>query len=217
MPPPFNKLKTFLNQQEGYSDDVYKDSNDIPTVGHGANLQSPEVEGHLDEMGIDKEKVLTGQDTLNPEEAALLQQKQIEDKKQFLENVRKKDFPNAKIESNQYDALLSMAYNSPQLIGPQLRTLLDQNKPQDVAKEILLRSNKNKEPGIQKRRIQEAEMYSGKDFPNVINNLSPEEITEIKNVINGIQNIHERNRVLEQYPFLKEFVPTRPYNKTFNK
>lgn len=215
--PPFNKLKNFLNQQEGYSEDVYKDTQDIPTVGHGSNLQSPEVEGHLDEMGIDKDRVLAGQDTLNPEEAALLQQKQIEDKKQFLDNVRKKDFPNSQINPNEYDALMSLSYNSPKLIGPQIRGLLNQNKDQDVAKEILLRSNKNKEPGLQKRRLEEAQMYSGEQFPNVVKSLSPEEINEIRTIVGGIKNIHERNRVLEQYPFLKEIVPTRPFKKTFNK
>lgn len=213
----FSKIKSFLKNQEGYSDDVYQDTEGNPTVGYGSNLRSPEVSGHLEEMGIDKQRVLAGEDTLSPEEAELLKQKQIEDKQQFLENVRKKDFPNAQISPEQYTALTSLAYNSPQLIGPQLRALLNENRPQDVAKEILLRSNKDKVPGLQKRRLEEAKMYSGEDFPNVVKTLTPEEIKEIRTIINGIQNVHERNRVFEQYPFLQEIVPKRQFKRLVNK
>ena len=213
----YRKLKKFLKEQEGYSPDVYADTEGNPTVGFGANLNSPEVDQYLSEMGKDKERILSGEESLDPTESDQLKDMQLQDKQQFLEAVKKRDFPQAQIEPNEQDALLSMAYNSPQLIGPNMRKLLNENRKEDVSKEILLRSNRDKTPGIQKRRLEESRMYSGPNFENIVKTLKPEEIHEIRNIINNIKNVNEREKVLQEYPFLNEIVPYRPFNKVFKK
>src|SRR5690606_15111850 len=73
-----------------------------------------------------------------------------------------------------------------------------------ATREILLNSNKEQSGGLAKRRLKEAELFSGKDFNRIINTLNPEELGKLRNQINTIENINEKENVLNTYPFLKE-------------
>lgn len=210
-------IANFLKKQEGSSPEKYLDIEGKPTIGFGANLNSPETPQLLESMGIPYQDVISGKRSLTPEESDLLLNKQLEEKKKYFNIIKKHDFPNAQIQPNEQTALQSLMYNNPHLIGPAMRDLLNKNQKEDVAKEILLRSNKDKQPGIQKRRMEEASQYSGDNFKDVVNNLSNEEKSQIVDILKSIKNPNERKKVMDQYPFLSEIMPSRPYNRVFGK
>lgn len=201
------KLKAFLKQQEGFQNQQYTDQTDNPTIGYGSKMTSPEVPDVLQDMGVDPATITSGERQLTPEQADQLQNKQIEEKQKYFNNIKKQDFPHAEIKDNENTALMSLMYNNPQLVGPDMRQQLENNDKIAVAKEILLRSNKAKDAGLQKRRLDEAAMYSGETFPDVINSLNDDEKSQIRTILGNIQNVNERERVLNQYPFLREMAP----------
>jgi GH24 family phage-related lysozyme (muramidase) len=206
----FNKL---IKKHEGFSPDVYDDTQGNPTIGAGTNLNSPEVPEMLEKQGLDVDAVRSGEQLVDPSTLMKLSQEQLNEKRQYLDNIRKRDFPNARITPEKQEVLESLMYNSPALLGPNLRDQLNRNDEIEATKEILLRSNKNKDPGIQKRRLDEARTFSGKNFQEVMKTLTPEEKAEIRNLIQNIKNVHERNRVFEMYPELSEIVSKRPFRK----
>lgn len=209
-PKQYAKLESFLKEQEGYSPDVYNDIRGNPTVGIGTNLKSPEVPKMLENMGISHDDVVRGDRQLTSEESQELMRQQVADKAKLFSALQQSSFPNAQIADNEKSALMSMYTNSPKLIGPNIQRYLDGNMKNEVVKEMMLRSNKHKDPGIESRRIREAELYAGPElFQNVVNTLSDDEKTQIREIVKGIKNPHERIRVMEQYPFLKEVLPGR--------
>lgn len=200
----------FIKQHEGFSAETYGDTKGIPTIGYGGNLQSPDMPEILEEVGVDPEMALQGKVRLGKDTSEKIFEKQRAEKEQYFDNIKQKDFPDSDISENERAALVSMGYNSPRLWGPKLRKMLQMNDDVGVAKEIMLGSNKNKVPGIQKRRLEEARMYSGDNFEQVYKTLSPQEKDEMRNIILQIKNPHERQRVLEEFSFLK---PELRFNK----
>ena len=135
-------LKPFLKEVEGYSSTIYPDAKGNPTVGYGFNLNSPEVVSTLNAHGYDLEKI---QKEGLPEEVADKIKDSILDRE---ENSFKNSITPEKFESlsdNEKSALMSMQYNSPGLIGPNMRGYLGADDKINVAREILL--NSNKKPG----------------------------------------------------------------------
>lgn len=189
------KLRTFLKDVEGASLTPYEDIHGNPTIGVGAKLDSPELKS----MGIHEPASLT-EDQMHE-----LLDRQLATKRETFQKLKEEQFPLAHIEPHEEDTLLSLVYQNKNLVGPDMQRSLNTNQKDQVAKEILLRSNKNKIPGIQKRRLMEAQMYSGSPdaFNDLIDSLSTEEISQIQNIMNNMQNKHELLKIQEQYPFLR--------------
>lgn len=192
-------LQDHLNDVEGYSSDVYDDQKGIPTVGGGINLRSPSSTKAMDDLGIkssdEESKQLFGDDDLER-----IKNNVIGQKKELLGSIQSQSFPNKQLKENQEAALLSLAYNSPQLLGPNLRQRLNENDDLGAMKEIILNSNKENSPGLQLRRIKEAELYGGPlDFQQMIKTLSPDEKKQVFDHLNNIENEEQRNTVLQKY------------------
>ncbi len=59
-----SKLKSQLIKHEGKRSKVYKDSEGIPTIGVGFNLSRNDAKAKIEDLGIDYNKVLTGDQEL---------------------------------------------------------------------------------------------------------------------------------------------------------
>jgi GH24 family phage-related lysozyme (muramidase) len=197
------RFKDLIKPLEGQEKSVYLDSNKIPTVGFGANLNSPDIPKIFEAQGIDRDRVLSGKVSITPEQADKIMDAQLAEKRQYFDNIRKKDFPNAKLDPNQEASLMSMMYNNPQLVGPNMRKLLNENNTTEAAKEILLRSNKGGVPGIQLRRLEEAQEFLGPaKFDEVTQTLTPEERSLITSRIDKIQNVEHRDKAKRRFKSL---------------
>lgn len=202
-------LNSHLDEFEGYSSEVYEDQKGIPTVGTGINLRGPATGKAMSDLGITNET----DESFKQEDLSLIKNNIINQKKDFLNNVKSQSFPNKELKENQEAALLSLAYNSPALIGANLRQRLNENDDLGVMKEILLNSNRENSPGLQFRRVKEAEMYGGPlDFQQLIKSMSPEEKKQVFDQLSKIENDEQKNTVLQKY---SQFDPNykRPLEK----
>lgn len=199
---------------EGFSSTAYPDIKDIPTVGLGVNLQSPEVPQILESQGLNVDELKAGRQEITPEQADTVAREQLAEKLRYFDAIKNRDFPDSEIEPHEERALLSLGYNSPRLWGPRIRKLLNINDDIGVAKEILLRSNRERSGGLQRRRILEAKIYAGDKWEEVLNSLSPEEHGEIMQILNTIRNPYTKKQLPQEFPDL--FQDNR-FTKLFNK
>lgn len=201
--------KRFLDAVEGYSPDVYQDYKNIPTVGSGLSLRSPATVKALNEMG----KEVADVSSLSDKDLSKVQDKVLNEKSKLIDNLQKTDFPEAKLNPAQKAALISLAYNSPQLLGPELRKNLNSNDELETLKEIALRSNKENKPGVAFRRLQEAELFGGPmGFQQMVDSMSDQDKNIINNTLNQTNNEERRMEMLEKYP---HFSPS--YQESENK
>lgn len=199
----------FTKKYEGYSSKVYNDTEGNPTIGEGINLNSPGARQRIEQSGLDYDRVLAGEQELTPELSDLMHNDIRGEKQDLIKYRQKTNFPNFKPDAGKMNALESLTMNNANLLGPNLEASLNANDTQGTIKEILLNSNKDSNPGLQKRRIGESEEFAGPEFENIVDNLSDKEKYEIRDIIMSIKNINERNRVLEQYPFLNKIYNPR--------
>lgn len=68
----FDDIKTFITKHEGYRNKVYLDSLGIPTIGIGFNLKRPDAPIILKRLGLDYNKILTGEQILTDEQVKLI-------------------------------------------------------------------------------------------------------------------------------------------------
>lgn len=194
------QLKKFLEEVEGRSTTPYTDHKGNPTVGVGSNLNSPEMPAILNELGVTPEQLQKG---LPIDTQDAIMDKQLDEKGRYLQNIQKRDFPNANLAPHQETAVKSLMYNAPGLVGPDMRGHLDKGDTAAAVKEILLRSNKNKIPGIQRRRLKEAETFAGDEWQQITDSLTDEERGQIYQLLEKIQNPHTKEQTLKEYDFLK--------------
>jgi len=189
----------FLEEHEGMSPTVYKDTSQIDTIGVGANLNSPATQRAAKNLSINTGQLRASQSSLTPEQSQLLAKETLKIKLPEYKRKIKREPERPPLQTNQHAALLSLYYNNPQLIGPMLQHKVATGDDMGAAAEIMLRSNKDKLPGITKRRLAEAELYLGDKFPEIKQQLTPEDIKYIKDSLNSVENEHERARLLEKY------------------
>lgn len=188
-------LESHLNEFEGFSPEVYKDQKGIDTVGTGISLRSPSSSKAMEELDI-----VPKENTFKEEDLERIKNNVIEQKKELLNRIKSQSFPQKELKENQEAALLSLAYNSPQLLGPNLRQRLNENDDLGAMREILLNSNKENSPGLQLRRVKEAELYGGPlDFQQLIKTLKPEEKKQVFEQLNMIENEEQKKSVLDKY------------------
>lgn len=191
--------KKYIEEFEGRSPTMYKDERGVPTIGSGASLNSPDTAAMLKEMGVARPSLMAGS-PLTEEQMADLEAKKIQEKRALLSRIKEKDFPEFQATPEQQEVLESLVYNNPQLLGPNLRGHLKAGNIEAAAKEILLRSNKARSPGLQRRRIKEAEGFLGKPLQEMA--LSPEEKMHVWDILSEIENPNTRDQTLGQYEFL---------------
>ncbi len=64
----YDDIKDFITKHEGYRNKVYLDSLGIPTIGIGFNLRRPDAPMVLKRLGLDYNKVLSGEQILTDEQ-----------------------------------------------------------------------------------------------------------------------------------------------------
>lgn len=198
-------LKTHLSDVEGYSPDVYQDQKGVDTVGEGISLRSPATGKSLLNLGYSPDQIKSGEVQLNEDELQKTQDDILQQKRDQFSNIKSQSFPDKQFNEAQEAAMLSLMYNSPQLVGPNIRQRLNENDDLGAMKEILLNSNKEQSPGLQLRRVKEAELYGGPlDFQQLIKTLKPEEKKQVFDMLNKLDNEEHRKGALEKY---KQFNP----------
>ena len=191
-------LNPLLEQSEGFSETPYQDQRGFTTVGHGFNLDAEDTANLMRLKGIDVDGIKANTSTLSREQADDVRNSLLDKKEEMLKHRINPDMYDM-LSENKKAALMSLMYNSPGLIGPNLIQSVSGDDDINAAREIMLNSNKKKDPGILHRRIKEAEMYSGDNFGNVIKTLTPDEKKQMLDIINKTQNENTKLEILNTY------------------
>ena len=150
----------FIAAEEQYRNSMYM-LNGIPHIGYGLNLQAnPDIAKEvlkLDTAGFNK--LMSGEKTITERQGRLLFEAAVKD----AERVVSTKLEGVPLNATQRIALVSMAYNAPALIGPNLTKHLKAGSAEDVSYEILNLSNGNKLKGLDNRRKREHDMFFGYD------------------------------------------------------
>lgn len=209
------KFFDYVKKHEGNSGtDVYRDTKDLATAGIGVNLEDPVNQEVLRQLNKNPDEIISGKTQLSQDEVDILQNKALERKEQIYNTIKNRDFPNSQLTEDQERVLKGMIYQSPKLFGPNIRSRLNENDYMGVADEIVMRSNKNKEPGIYKRRLNEAAEFLGpKKMNEYLESLQPDELKFIVDNIMNIKNENTKLNILNKYPELKKYVPNSRFKK----
>jgi GH24 family phage-related lysozyme (muramidase) len=183
-----------ISKSEGHRSNVYNDIKDVPSIGKGLNLQSPLTRTVLQGFGYNPDEVISGKVTV-PEETLNDVYEYLLDKN--LADIQDK-FSDQGLSEHELAALTSLNYNSPSLIGPNLTKAIMNGDKSAAAKEILLRSNKEKNSGIAKRRLKEASLFAGGKLPD----LTPEETMELRSHFVNMPDSAEKRKLYTDYPML---------------
>lgn len=150
----------FIAAEEQYRNTTYM-LNGVPHIGYGLNLQAnPDIAKEvlkLDDKGFSK--LMSGETTITERQGRLLFEAAVKD----AERVVSTKLEGVPLNATQRIALVSMAYNAPALIGPNLTKHLKAGSAADVSYEILNLSNGNKIKGLDNRRKREHDMFFGYD------------------------------------------------------
>lgn len=151
----------FISGLEGFRKSTYKDTKGISTIGYGFNLEDTANRRLAkDVLGwSDKEynAVLNGKQAITKDEAQVLFDAAVAEAEKIVRSRTK----GLKLTKHEHLALVSMAYNSPSLIGRDLLKALKSNDREAAVQEILYKSNRSKTPGLAHRRYMEASMFVG--------------------------------------------------------
>ena len=155
-----NSRFEFIAAEEQYRNTTYM-LNGVPHIGYGLNLDAnadlaKEVL-KLDAKGFSK--LMSGETTITERQGRLLFEAAVKD----AERVVSTKLEGVPLNATQRIALVSMAYNAPALIGPNLTKHLKAGSAADVSYEILNKSNGNKLPALDNRRKREHDMFFGYD------------------------------------------------------
>jgi len=173
-------LEPFLDEFEGYSEEVYPDQKNNPTVGYGFNLNAGDTAGLLKLHGYDPEALKSKKLKMKQEDAKTIRRNIINKKADNLKQTIGEDLYNT-LDSNKKAGLLSLMYNAPALIGPKLiQGLSTDDGDLSLLSEVVSNSNKNKDAGVLYRRLREAELMSPKSFPNVFQAMTKDQLYSLK-------------------------------------
>lgn len=146
---------------EGLELKAYKDHNGFRTVGVGFNLDAPgNKEQFMEVLGVDENfynEVRDGKRAITNEQARMLLDDTVMEAEAFVQQK----FKGVDLTAHERLALVSLAFNNPGLIGPNLTRLIREGDREGALEEILYRSNKNKNRGIARRRYMEARLFAG--------------------------------------------------------
>ena len=144
-------LENFLASYEKFVPKMYKDSEGHDTFGYGFKA-TPENLGIANMLGYSQDRLTN--EGMSEEDAKKMKRMLIDKYDQRLNKDLEGVFET--LPANKKAALASMYYNSPALIGPNLKQYVANNDDLGLAKEIVTNSNKNNSPGLLRRRLDEA-------------------------------------------------------------
>ena len=151
----------FITGHEGWREKTYKDSRGLRTVGFGFNLEEPTnrelYKPSLKKTDAEFDALRDGKTALNIREGRIL----FEASSGAAERLITQKFGDMDLKGYERLALVSLAYNHPKLIGPNLTKHVRAGDKEMVLDEIRHRSNLHKIKGIANRREHEAMLFSG--------------------------------------------------------
>lgn len=153
----------FISKEEGVVPQAYPDIKGIRTIGIGFNMDRPDAGMVLGKvLGLDAaryQKLRDGQDQLQPNEIRRLFDYNVQE----AESIVNTKFKDVNLTEHQRLALVSMAFNSPSLIGPKITAAIRNGDTKSALQEILFNSNAEKNKGLAGRRYREAFAFAGND------------------------------------------------------
>lgn len=128
-------------------------------VGVGFNMERPDARQVWKKAGMqqDFDAVFSGKASITPEESRRLFDYTIGEAESFVG----KRFNDANLPEHKRLALVSMAFNLPALLGPNITKMIKEGDDDGVMDAILNHSNKKRDKGLAKRRYAEAGMWAG--------------------------------------------------------
>jgi GH24 family phage-related lysozyme (muramidase) len=160
----------FVSGEEGFRTRAYDDSDGAPrrpgapkkgfvTVGVGFNMDRPDARKVWEKAGIEADfgKVYNGTARLNEDQVRRLFEVTINE----AEDIVQTRFKGTDIQEHERLALVSLAFNNPSLIGPNLTRMIKAGDRKGAIEGILYFSNKKKHKGLASRRYREARMFAG--------------------------------------------------------
>jgi GH24 family phage-related lysozyme (muramidase) len=160
----------FVSGEEGFRTRAYDDATGEPrrpgtpkkgfvTVGVGFNLDRPDARKVWEKAGIeaDFQKVYNGEARLNEDQVRRLFEVTINEAESIVQNR----FKGTDLQEHERLALVSLAFNNPSLIGPNLTRMVREGNKKGAIEGILYFSNKKKHRGLASRRYREAKMFGG--------------------------------------------------------
>jgi hypothetical protein len=164
-----DKRFDFIAGSSRYSEEVVSDRLKRKKIGYDFNLDDPELrkmaKNVLGKSDAEMEGILKGTTGISSRDARVLYEARISRAERFVKN----HFEGIAMGDNQRMALVSLAYQNEQLIGPNLTKLVKSGDWEGAADEIRNRSNKYKIDQVADRRNREADLFLGRPEPVEMN------------------------------------------------
>jgi GH24 family phage-related lysozyme (muramidase) len=160
----------FVSGEEGFRTRAYDDATGEPrrpgtpkkgfvTVGTGFNMDRPDARKVWEKAGIeaDFQRVYNGEQRLNEDQVRRLFEVTINEAEDIVQNK----FRGTDLQEHERLALVSLAFNNPALVGPNLTRMIREGDKKGAIEGILYFSNRKKRKGLASRRYREAKMFAG--------------------------------------------------------
>ena len=160
----------FISREEGMREFAYDDAtgkrvtdpsqkSGLIHVGVGFNMEKPGAREIFSKAlpGVDFDAVFHGRQAINTAQANRL----FDYEAQEAEKIVAQKFKGVDLQEHQRLALVSLAFNSPALIGPKLTAAVRSGNWKSATDEILFNSNRTGNRGLAGRRHREASLFAG--------------------------------------------------------
>jgi GH24 family phage-related lysozyme (muramidase) len=164
------KRYEFISGEEGFRTRAYDDSDGAPrrrgtpksgnvTVGVGFNMDRPDARQVWAKAGIeaDFDRVYNGEQRITEDQVRTLFEYTVSEAEDFVQNR----FRGTDLQEHERLALVSLAFNNPSLVGPNLTQMIKIGDRKAAIEGILYHSNRKKHRGLASRRWREARMFAG--------------------------------------------------------
>lgn len=166
------RRRAFLQHSEGYRNRAYKDHKGNVTIGIGYNMERAGARDDFRKVlgfsDADFDAVKSGKRALTDDQVNKLFDYTIQEAEDIVDSKLGDAAKN--LNEHQRMALVSLAFNLPGLIGPNLTRMLKEGDYKGALEGILWYSNKDKHKGLANRRYREAAMFAGEDMGEALPN-----------------------------------------------
>lgn len=205
-----------IKSVEGHSGDVYSDSKGHSTVGTGLNMDDSTVQGLMRIRGYDPDEVKAGTRSIASEDLDSIHNSYLDDREKLVKAKMGPLYDT--LQPHEKAAVMSMGYQSLNNLGPSLTGAMAGNDKIAAMREMILNTNKDKNPGILSRRLQEAELYGGPlDFSSTFKVMSPEEKKQLSEILNKTENENTRKELMDKYGSYLNDAPEKQQFLKLNK
>lgn len=143
----FDRAKHLVRTEEGSETRAYPDAKGIMTVGVGFNLEREDAREIMEGLGYNYDKVLKQEEHIHPRDVdKLLDHTLQQTYNELTQKLKNNDIDISKLPSHQVEAMMSLYFNAPSLIGPNLMRNIKEGNLDGANDEIEFRSNGGTKP-----------------------------------------------------------------------